>query len=298
MIELTCPQCGHQLRIDERYAGTQGRCKHCGGTVHVPKIQSEEPPPLPKSLGNGTNSGGSTNTDSVLERRKVLAVAKFQRLLIFSVLINIFLVVAMFSTATVPVLLLMFSLMALLLIPFVIYALWGLGRSLEVHLALLVPLALVGVFIPLIPLVVLNAQATQFLKNHNIPVGFLGAKRDALPTVTEQVGDSAQPTHSGFGIASFALSLVAAFLGVLLIAVAGAIELSNPTGTDIESDAAMAIGLGLFILLGMLLLGTGLGIVGLMQRNRKKVFAILGTIFSALALVGILFISFLGIAMG
>jgi len=36
MIELNCPHCGHQLRIDDKYAGQNGKCKACGKGITVP----------------------------------------------------------------------------------------------------------------------------------------------------------------------------------------------------------------------------------------------------------------------
>jgi len=33
----TCPECGHQLQIPERYAGQRGKCKHCGAYIQVPE---------------------------------------------------------------------------------------------------------------------------------------------------------------------------------------------------------------------------------------------------------------------
>ncbi len=39
MIEMKCPHCGHQLRISDKYAGQQGRCKTCRGKFAV---QGEE----------------------------------------------------------------------------------------------------------------------------------------------------------------------------------------------------------------------------------------------------------------
>ncbi len=35
-IEMLCPNCGHQLRIDARYAGQKGGCVHCKGRFQVP----------------------------------------------------------------------------------------------------------------------------------------------------------------------------------------------------------------------------------------------------------------------
>lgn len=104
--------------------------------------------------------------------------------------------------------------------------------------------------------------------------------------------------HSGVGIASFVTSIVAGVLIFLLVIIAGVLEVSTPGGMDEESIAAVLIGLFLFAFLGAELLALGLGIGGLIQQDRKKIFAILGVVFSATALLITLFILFLGLAMG
>ena len=104
--------------------------------------------------------------------------------------------------------------------------------------------------------------------------------------------------HSGVGIASFVTSIVAGVLIFLLVIIAGVLEVSTPGGMDEESIAAVLIGLFLFASLGAELVALGLGIGGLIQKDRKKIFAILGVVFSATALLITLFILFLGLAMG
>ena len=37
MIDLYCPGCGHHLRIQEKFIGKSGACKHCGTTFTVPE---------------------------------------------------------------------------------------------------------------------------------------------------------------------------------------------------------------------------------------------------------------------
>lgn len=104
--------------------------------------------------------------------------------------------------------------------------------------------------------------------------------------------------HSGVGIASFVTSIVAGVLIFLLVIIAGVLEVSTPGGMDEESIAAVLIGLFLFAFLGAELVALGLGVGGLIQKDRKKIFAILGVVFSATALLITLFILFLGLAMG
>jgi hypothetical protein len=103
--------------------------------------------------------------------------------------------------------------------------------------------------------------------------------------------------HSGLGIASFITSIVSGILIFLLIVIAGAMEVSTPGGMDEKSAGAMMVGL-FFVFLGASLVALGLGIAGLLQKDRKKIFAILGTIFSAVTIVGMIFIVMLGLAMG
>jgi len=104
--------------------------------------------------------------------------------------------------------------------------------------------------------------------------------------------------HSGLGIASFITSIVSGLLIFLLIVVAGVMEASTPGGIDEESAGADMLGLFLFAFLGAALVALGLGIGGLLQKERKKIFAILGTVFSAVSLVVTIFIMIIGLAMG
>lgn len=43
MIQMNCPHCGHHLRIEDHYAGQQGKCKHCQKKIQVPKKYSAQP---------------------------------------------------------------------------------------------------------------------------------------------------------------------------------------------------------------------------------------------------------------
>jgi len=104
--------------------------------------------------------------------------------------------------------------------------------------------------------------------------------------------------HSGLGIASFITSILSGILIFLLIAIAAFMESSTPGGIDEESAEAVLIGLFLFAALGIDLLALGLGVGGLIQKDRKKVFAILGTVFASVTIVGTIFIAMLGVAMG
>lgn len=100
--------------------------------------------------------------------------------------------------------------------------------------------------------------------------------------------------HSGIGIASFVTSVAASLLLGMMVVIAGAMEIATPGGLDEESAAAMVLGLFIIALLVVEVVALGLGIAGLFQKDRKKLFAILGTTFSAATIIGILFIFVIG----
>lgn len=100
--------------------------------------------------------------------------------------------------------------------------------------------------------------------------------------------------HSGIGIAAFITSVVASIFLVLMVVVAGVMEVATPGGLNEESVPAMVLGLFIIVLLVMDLVALGLGIAGLFQKDRKKLFAILGTTFSAATIIGILFLIVIG----
>jgi hypothetical protein len=103
--------------------------------------------------------------------------------------------------------------------------------------------------------------------------------------------------HSGFGIASFIITLAVGALEFVLIAIAGILEATTPGGIDENSPIAMLLGLVMIGGLLVNLLGMIFGVVGLFQRERKKVFALLGVLFGCLVFVGLLFVIIIGVAM-
>jgi len=103
--------------------------------------------------------------------------------------------------------------------------------------------------------------------------------------------------HSGLGVASFILSVAIGVFDFVVVALAGLVEASTPGGMDEESVIAILI--GLFILGGLAanLAGMGLGVAGLVQRDRKKVFSVLGLSFNTAIVFGIIGLMILGAAM-
>jgi len=103
--------------------------------------------------------------------------------------------------------------------------------------------------------------------------------------------------HSGVGITSFIISLVMAIVAFIIVIIAGVLEASSPGGMDENSVAAAVVGLAIFGCIFVQLVALGLGIGGLIQKYRKKLFAILGTAFSGLTIIGVAFLMLVGTMM-
>lgn len=101
--------------------------------------------------------------------------------------------------------------------------------------------------------------------------------------------------HSGLGISSFIISTIIGVLMFLLFMVAGVMETLTPGGVDDESVGAMLVGLFLiaFVLLDMLAIG--LGIAGFLQKNRNKLFSILGVVFAASTIIATVCLMIIGL---
>ena len=92
--------------------------------------------------------------------------------------------------------------------------------------------------------------------------------------------------HSGFGISSFILSIIAG-LGIA-VTFTGLVVAQIQNGVIDERSPAM-IGLGCLIIscIGCDLLALIFGCCGLFQPQRNKIFAILGIAFSTITLLGL-----------
>lgn len=112
--------------------------------------------------------------------------------------------------------------------------------------------------------------------------------------------------HSGPGIASFVIGLLSILTMIIsmVVMIAGLADYIDENGNlfvpdqeEFATDPSVLGGILLFFL-GMLLsvVGVVLGIVGCVIRNRKRVFAILGLVFSGLVAVGMIFTILLGLA--
>lgn len=107
-------------------------------------------------------------------------------------------------------------------------------------------------------------------------------------------GIGMEQKHSGLGVAAFVTSLAMGIAIFVVLVVAGMMQVSTPGGLQDESTSAMVVGLFIILFLGLDVVAAGLGIAGLMQRDRRKVFAVLGVIFATTTILGTLFLIILG----
>jgi hypothetical protein len=92
--------------------------------------------------------------------------------------------------------------------------------------------------------------------------------------------------HSGPGIASFILALLSGFGVLCVLILAGVLAVRAGGELDEESPEAMLVGGAMLLGLVVALVGAILGVVGLCQQHRKKIFAVLGLCFNLLVLLG------------
>lgn len=102
--------------------------------------------------------------------------------------------------------------------------------------------------------------------------------------------------QSGLGLASLLLSIVSGIAVITLVVIAGVMATRNGGTLDEKSVEAVSVGLGIMVGIVMNIVGLVLGIVALMQRDRKKALAILGVTFNGLVLLLVGGLMILGIA--
>lgn len=108
---------------------------------------------------------------------------------------------------------------------------------------------------------------------------------------------SGRSGQSLLGIFSFILALLAGLGVLILVVISGVLEVRSP-GSISGGTSGTAVAIGLLIILCALtdLAAAGLGIAGVIQRRRKRVFAVLGVVLSVLTLLGFLVLILVGFA--
>lgn len=106
------------------------------------------------------------------------------------------------------------------------------------------------------------------------------------------------PPYSGLGIASFAVSLIAAVLTLVLVGICAALVYSQPDSLDDDSPLAMLVGMAMMVGIVAELAAAALGIGSLFQRDRRKLYGVLGLIFAIATLVGVAALIVFGLIQG
>jgi hypothetical protein len=124
-----------------------------------------------------------------------------------------------------------------------------------------------------------------------------GAGPYAAPQAPTSFQAPAQLPHSGLGIASFVIGILAGIAMLAIFIYAGYAESTTPGGLSEDSTAAVVIGLLVIGCGGLLLVGALLGIAALFISGHRKLFAIIGTVFNLVPIAMAIFLIVLGLSM-
>jgi hypothetical protein len=103
--------------------------------------------------------------------------------------------------------------------------------------------------------------------------------------------------HSELGLASFVTSILTLVLLILVFGITLFLAATSPDGVDEEAAATIILGGTMLACVGALVVAFGLGIAGLWQTERKKLFALLGIVLSGLGLMPNFLFLLAGLAM-
>jgi hypothetical protein len=91
--------------------------------------------------------------------------------------------------------------------------------------------------------------------------------------------------HSGFGMSSFIICCTVFVLQTLLLVFSVVKSLTDPEWFNYETPGTAIFGLCSMLAILLIFVGLGLGIAGLIEKRRKKVFAVLGVVFNSVLLL-------------
>jgi hypothetical protein len=114
----------------------------------------------------------------------------------------------------------------------------------------------------------------------------------SMPQATPAYVLPEERRQSGLGVASFAIAIFSLVYFLVVFVGAGVISYNG----SYSSAYSFVVILGLLIILGgiVLLIGLGLGIGAVAQKNRKKVFAVIGLVLNALMILALAVLETIG----
>lgn len=141
------------------------------------------------------------------------------------------------------------------------------------------------------------AAATAVADTEGIEVGIVNAVSVSLQpgNMTGTTGQVRVRRHSGLGVASFVIAIVGFVAVLILFGYAGYVEVTTEGGMDEDSAVAFVIGFCFLATAVAVLVGLVLGLIGLLQSGRKRIFAALGLGFNVIVLLvtaGIMWLGF------
>lgn len=114
----------------------------------------------------------------------------------------------------------------------------------------------------------------------------------------QAVTEKPKVKHSGLGLASFIISMVDVIIFVSVMIIGSMMASKSPMGLDETSPLLLTLGMLIIFSLILCLVGIGLGIAGIVKKNRKKLFAVLGLVFNVAFLLGIIILLVVGLSLG
>jgi hypothetical protein len=100
--------------------------------------------------------------------------------------------------------------------------------------------------------------------------------------------------HSGLGIASFGISVAVGCLMVVMMGVAAVLSAHRIPGSPTYPGQTL-VGLAIIFLAAADVVAVGLGIAALCQTGRKRLFGILGLVFSGSTILGTIGLMIIGL---
>lgn len=104
--------------------------------------------------------------------------------------------------------------------------------------------------------------------------------------------------ESALGVITFGLGVFNGIASFALVVTAGVMATNDPHFGEVETPALILTGLGLLGVMGLMVVGTVLGIVSLFQSRRRKVLGIIGLILNVMELLGLGALMVIGSTLG
>ncbi|HLX94544.1 MAG TPA: hypothetical protein VKU37_02245 [Verrucomicrobiae bacterium] len=108
------------------------------------------------------------------------------------------------------------------------------------------------------------------------------------------MNDTVEAKHSGIGIASFGISIAVGFLMVAVLFTAAILSAHRVQGSPTYPGQTV-VGLTAIFLMAADVLAVGLGIAAVCQTGKKRLFGILGLVFSGGTIMGTIALIIIGL---